>query len=108
MTHSTNDRGSNLKNRIATPENGLSRIIDQQNSKMPADTFMFAGLGAIGIALALRLSGHKDHSVFVGQWVAPFLTLGVLNKVVKLQHTLSEHVEHETERSNMPADSKDI
>ena len=32
----------------------------------------------------MQASGRKDASLFVGQWVAPFLLFGVYNKLVKL------------------------
>ena len=38
----------------------------------------------MGVSLALQVSGNKQASVFVGQWAAPFLLLGVYNKLVKV------------------------
>ncbi len=32
----------------------------------------------------MQLTGNKKESLFVGQWVAPFLLLGVYNKIVKV------------------------
>jgi len=36
-------------------------------------------------AAILRMAGKKHASLFVGQWAAPFLLMGVYNKMVK-QH----------------------
>jgi hypothetical protein len=34
--------------------------------------------------MAFKISGRKNDALFVGQWVAPFLLLGVYNKLVKV------------------------
>ena len=43
-----------------------------------------AALAAMGVAMAMQASGRKHGSLFVGQWVAPFLLFGVYNKLVKV------------------------
>ena len=43
-----------------------------------------AGLGSIGLALALEIAGKKEKANFVGHWAPKFLILGVYNKLVKL------------------------
>ena len=65
-------------------EGVVARTIEQQTAKLPSDVFLWAALGSMGMALFLRLSGDKDAGLFVGQWAAPFLTLGVYNKLVKV------------------------
>lgn len=39
----------------------------------------------MGVSLGLHFSGKKHESLFIGQWAAPFLLLGIYNKMVK-QH----------------------
>jgi hypothetical protein len=41
----------------------------------------------MGVSLALRISGKKSASLFVGQWAAPFLLFGVYNNIVKVART---------------------
>lgn len=65
-------------------EGSVARTIEEQTAKLPSDLFLWAALGSMGVALLLRLSGKKDTSLFVGQWAAPFLTLGVYNKLIKV------------------------
>lgn len=65
-------------------EGGLARRIEQQTAKIPSDIYLWAALGSMGVALALQMTGRKHGSLFVGQWAAPFLLLGVYNKVVKV------------------------
>ena len=65
-------------------EGTVARTIEQQTAKLPSDVFLWAAVGSIGVSLALQLMGNTEKSHFVGQWVAPFLLLGVYNKIVKV------------------------
>lgn len=65
-------------------EGTVARAIESQTAKLPSDLFLWAAVGAIGTSLVLELSGNAEKSRFVGQWVAPFLLLGVYNKLVKI------------------------
>lgn len=65
-------------------EGTVARTIEQQTAKLPSDVFLWAAIGSIGVSLVLELSGKTEKSHFVGQWVAPFLLLGVYNKLVKV------------------------
>ena len=66
-------------------EGAVARGIEEQTAKLPSDTFLWAAMAAMGGAAILQLSGRKNESLFVGQWVAPFLLFGVYNKIVKTQ-----------------------
>ena len=66
-------------------EGPLARVIEQQTAKLPSDTFLWAALGSIGASAVLRIMGKKNASLFVGDWVAPFLLFGVYNKIVKVE-----------------------
>ncbi|HEU4510913.1 MAG TPA: hypothetical protein VFR78_21965 [Pyrinomonadaceae bacterium] len=66
-------------------EGTVARTIEQQTAKLPSDVFLWAAFGAIGTSAVLQLMGKKQASLFVGDWVAPFLLFGVYNKIVKTQ-----------------------
>ena len=66
-------------------EGPLAKTIEQQTAKLPSDTFLWAALGSMGVSAVLQVMGKKQASLFVGDWVAPFLLFGVYNKIVKLQ-----------------------
>ena len=68
----------------AQSEGKTARTIEEQTAKLPSDSFLWAALATMGVALALQLSGKKAESLFVGQWAAPFLLFGVYNKIVKV------------------------
>jgi hypothetical protein len=65
-------------------EGKVARTIEEQTAKLPSDVFLWAALGSMGTALALHVAGKKATSLFVGQWAAPFLVLGLYNKIVKV------------------------
>jgi hypothetical protein len=65
-------------------EGQIARGIERQTAKLPSDVFLWAALGAIGVSAYLEFTGRQEKSQFVGQWVAPFLLLGVYNKLVKI------------------------
>ncbi len=66
-------------------EGPVAKSIEEQTSKLPSDLFLWAALGSMGTALTLKLMGKKNDALFVGQWAAPFLLLGLYNKLVKLE-----------------------
>jgi hypothetical protein len=67
-----------------TSEGIVARTIEEQTAKLPSDIFLWGALGSIGVSLYFELKGKPERSRFVGQWVSPFLLLGVYNKLVKL------------------------
>ena len=72
-------------------EGTVARTIEQQTAKLPSDAFLWAALGAMGASAVLQLTGKKNASLFVGDWVAPLLLFGVYNKIVKVQGSDREH-----------------
>ena len=72
-------------------EGTVARTLEQQTAKIPSDVFLWAALGSIGTSAILRLMGKKNASLFVGDWVAPFMLFGVYNKIVKTQGSDRAH-----------------
>ena len=69
----------------AHQEGTIAETIEEQTAKLPSDLFLWASLGSMGASLALQIMGKKHESLFVGQWAAPFLILGLYNKLVKIE-----------------------
>ena len=65
-------------------EGPVAKAIEQQTSKLPSDTFLWASLGSVALALGLEATGHKEKANFVAHWAPTLLLLGVYNKIVKL------------------------
>jgi hypothetical protein len=75
---------SGSQEKVEHSEGVVARTIEQQTAKLPSDVFLWSALGAIGVSLFFELTGNEEKSRFVGQWVSPFLLLGLYNKVVKV------------------------
>ena len=72
-------------NRGEVQEDQFTAAIEKTTSKVPSTTFLALALGAMAISATLQAMNKKHESMFVGQWAAPFLLLGIYNKLVK-QH----------------------
>jgi hypothetical protein len=66
-------------------EGPIAKNIEEQTAKIPSDLFLWAALASMGVSLTLKCLGKKHDALFVGQWAAPFLLLGVYNKIVKTE-----------------------
>lgn len=75
---------SNGRTDIGTKTEGkVARTIEEQTAKLPSDIFLWASFGVMATSLTLKLLKKDEEALFVGQWSAPFLLLGVYNKLVK-------------------------
>lgn len=84
MSATANPTTSNTQEAAQHTEGMVARTIEQQTAKLPSDLFLWAALGSIGVSAILELTGNEEKSRFIGQWVAPFLLLGLYNKLVKV------------------------
>lgn len=66
-------------------EDQLTAAIEKTTSRIPTSTYLALALGAMAVSAGLQAWNKKHESMFVGQWAAPFLLLGIYNKLVK-QH----------------------
>ena len=66
-------------------EGPLAKAIEQQTAKLPSDVFLWAALGSMAASATLKILKKDKTALFVGQWAAPFLLLGLYNKLVKLE-----------------------
>lgn len=66
-------------------EGEVAKAIEKNTARLPSDLFLWTAIGCMTASLALKLA-KKDHlSLFVGQWVSPFLLFGIYNKIVKVE-----------------------
>src|SRR5579859_8007812 len=73
------------KVRSGVSEDRFTGAIESQTSKIPSSGYLAAAFGAITASAILKIVGKDDWALFVGQWPAAFLLMGVYNKIVK-QH----------------------
>ncbi len=69
-----------------TPDEGkLTVAIEKQTAKIPSGVYLTASLLSMAASLTLHCMGKRKNALFVGQWAAPFLIMGLYNKVVKTE-----------------------
>lgn len=66
-------------------EDQFTAAIEQYTSQVPSSAYLGLAIASILGSVTLQISGKKHEALFVGQWVAPFLLLGIYNKMIK-QH----------------------
>lgn len=62
-----------------------TKAIETQTAKIPSQVFLWSAIGSMVASAGLKIAGKKNTALFVGQWAAPFLLLGIYNKLVKLE-----------------------
>lgn len=69
-----------------TPQEGKGTVeIEKRTSKIPSGFYLAAGLTCHGRLRDAQMLGRKHSALFVGQWAAPILIMGLYNKMVKTQ-----------------------
>ncbi len=66
-------------------EGRLTKTIESQTAKIPSGFFLTAALLSMGASATLKCMGRKHSALFVGQWAAPLLLMGLYNKLVKVE-----------------------
>ncbi|WP_114778840.1 hypothetical protein [Botryobacter ruber] len=66
-------------------EGPVARTIEEYTSRLPSDVFLWAAIGSMAVSATLKIMKKDEEALFVGQWPAPFLLLGIYNKIVKVE-----------------------
>lgn len=66
-------------------EDQVTSLIESYSAQLPSSFFLGAAGASIVGSLIAKLQGRDHLALFLGQWVSPFLLLGIYNKMVK-QH----------------------
>ncbi len=66
-------------------EDQITSLLESQSAKLPSSFFLGAAIASMAASLILKAQEKDNLALFVGQWAAPFLILGIYNKMVK-QH----------------------
>lgn len=66
-------------------EDNFTGALEAQTSRMPSSGYLGFAIGSMAVSATLKILGKDDWALFVGQWAAPFLIIGVYNKLVKQQ-----------------------
>lgn len=81
----TSDRTSWQVNPGERDEGYLTEAVEHYTSMPPSITYLGVAFACIGVSALLHMNGRKHDALFVGQWVSPFLIMGLYNKLVKLE-----------------------
>lgn len=71
-------------------EDQVTAIMESYTSKCPSSFYLGAALASMIGSLLFKAKGKDHHALFIGQWAAPFLLLGIYNKMVKQHGSDSE------------------
>jgi hypothetical protein len=66
-------------------EDQVTAAIEKVTSQVPSSIYLGAAIASIIGSMAFKIAKKQNEALFVGQWVAPFLLLGLYNKMIK-QH----------------------
>lgn len=71
---------------LNSPNEGkFTKEIESLSAKVPSVVYLTAALASMAGSLTLKCMGRKSSALFIGQWAAPFLLLGIYNKIVKTE-----------------------
>lgn len=71
----------------AHKEGPVAKAIEKQTAKLPSDLFLWVALASMGVSAYLQTTSNPKKSLFIGQWAAPFLLLGLYDKLVKVEES---------------------
>jgi hypothetical protein len=78
--------------KVQHKEGPVAKAIEKQTAKLPSDTFLWIAVGAMAASAILQFTRKKHWSLFVGEWAAPLLIMGLYNTLVKVEgHDQLEH-----------------
>ena len=66
-------------------EDRFTGAIEKITSGAPSSVYLGLAVGSMIASAILKISGNIGWSLFVGQWAALFMIMGIYNKMVK-QH----------------------
>ena len=65
-------------------EDQLTAAIEKYTSQVPSSAYLALALASMAVSVGFQAAKKQHTSLFIGQWAAPFLILGLYNKLVKL------------------------
>lgn len=84
-------------------EDQLTAALEKVTSQAPSSLYLGLALASMGVSLGLHLANRKHEALYVGQWAAPFLVIGIYNKLVKQHGSDGAHVSSTSTSSSSPS-----
>ncbi|MDW5267808.1 MULTISPECIES: hypothetical protein [Acidobacteriaceae] len=65
-------------------EDQITASIEQFTAQVPSSVYLGLALASMAVSLGFSAAKKPHNALFVGQWAAPFLLIGIYNKLVKI------------------------
>jgi hypothetical protein len=65
-------------------EDQVTAAMEKFTAQVPSSVYLGLALGSMAVSLGLQAAKKQHEALFIGQWAAPFLILGIYNKLVKI------------------------
>lgn len=65
-------------------EDQITAAIEKFTAQVPSSVYLGLALASMAVSLGFSAAKRPHGALFVGQWAAPFLLIGVYNKLVKI------------------------
>jgi hypothetical protein len=65
-------------------EDQITASIEKFTAQVPSSVYLGLALASMAVSLGFSAAKKSHSALFVGQWAAPFLLIGVYNKLVKV------------------------
>ena len=84
-------------------EDQVTAAIEKVTSQIPSSAYLALALASMAVSVGFQLSKKQHEALFVGQWAAPFLILGIYNKLVKQHGSDAEKASQSHDSGHMGA-----
>jgi hypothetical protein len=65
-------------------EDQITAALEKCTAQVPSSAYLALALASMTVSAGLSAARKSHAALFVGQWAAPFLLIGIYNKLVKL------------------------
>jgi hypothetical protein len=65
-------------------EDQVTAAIEKFTAQVPSSVYLAAALASMAVSVTYKIAKKEHMALFIGQWAAPFLILGIYNKLVKI------------------------
>jgi formate-dependent nitrite reductase membrane component NrfD len=65
-------------------EDQVTAALEKFTAQVPSSAYLALALASMAVSLGFSAAKKSHSALFVGQWAAPFLLIGIYNKLVKL------------------------
>ena len=66
-------------------EGKTAKAIEEYTSEIPSDVYLWSAVSVMAVSLTFKILQKNNLALFIGQWAAPVLLMGIYNKIVKVE-----------------------